>query len=254
MSNEKEKAMHGRGAEIHASVDEALRTIKVSCDPLENAIQALSDYLSVLRKTSPENILLLEALESVRFDMKTVLYRDRYPAVLVNDGNGDIMVLPVVETFHYMRILQRAMDSAPSGSIHEESRSILTALIAAVDTSLKSRVGQEYDEIKSSRQAGMNYLYIRYLDYMYDCFAPEMKKDELPTLFTLLCKQIMHSKKYSHQEREYLERFRIYEYDGFMEYCDDWLERNYEEDIFLEDVIMDMGYPKCGLYRNFTYE
>lgn len=228
---------------INVKVDDKLSKLSISSSMFEELTQTISDYLTVFRKnTHEDDVVILEVMEFLRYKIRKALgYSNNLP-MPDNYEHNDCVELPIIEAFFYNRILQRAMDAAPEKSIHAERRETLATHIMAIDHELSTYVDQDYDEIVAADQEHVSFVYIDYLSYVYEHYSPQLMMGDRISLLMLLYKQIMRMKERPMQEKERLSFYHIQEYRPFKHYCDNWQKENEEEEIFLEDIIEDVGF------------
>lgn len=217
---------------IKVSADSYFMKLTIACNQpsRDTLIQSFTCILHLLRPIKAENTVpCLETLEMLRYKLRCLQDQD------------DIFTLSPIEAYCYIQTLRYAIEhyKLKHSLLFEQAETVEVFIKQILETI--GCVTEKKHDFYSVCEApfAVSFIYIQYLNQIYENATRGLTTLERIELFLRLCKRIPIENLDTIKNDRH-----ILPYGVFHDRCNDWMQRNGMEDICLEEVMEDESFMK----------
>ncbi|MDL2317951.1 hypothetical protein LJC74_02490 [Eubacteriales bacterium OttesenSCG-928-A19] len=220
-----------------ARAEKSFKQIQIffSRQDITELIRSMDETLEVFRKQAWDGLMpVLEVLESLRFKIQCALYTDN--SIEKNQPLYSFALSPV-QAFYYARLLDKAFnDHLKAGNeLPSEHRERIMLFMQKMNNPIKEAIDEnEYYRLTSINQYDVSFLYIQYLNFLYEDRLQEPSSKKNLALLIMLCDGAQGNQSNN----------RILPYDVFSQRCDTWMRKHNTDYICLDEIIADESFSK----------
>lgn len=134
----------------------------------------------------------------------------------------------------------------PSAKVNDATA--LLDFCAIIDAVISETLGEaEYHRLTQGQFQETSSTYHEYLNHLYQCHSPRLNSADKKDLLAHLFDQLMKKDNHMQATAKYWSGcVTICPYDTFSRLCEIWMERNEEEDIFCDELLVDDDFISRG--------
>ena len=207
-------------------------------------IRGITNCLAIMRKNVVDDYITeLELLEMLRIWIRGSRLKEIETAQFDKPIDMEYpcsFEISHVDAFYYSQIIQQALSyDYIDLTVPTEEKECIELLISRITEPLSACIGiEEYEKITSGKQHQINYIYIRYLDHLYEHepYLPPLTLTEPP--LAMLCSQI-NADNGEPEIMNLQSSYHILPFDRFHQLCTKWMRRHNTDYICLDEIIAD---------------
>lgn len=179
---------------------------------------------------------LTEMLDTLRYQIRLGYHVD-----------GHVCIPFVIAFFMIQIVKQHIYDKPLSPPVNDDEASLMR-FFSAIDNLMSEVLGiVAYQGLLRGKHQDATYMYYMYLNHLYQCHSPRLsgadKKDLLLHLFSQLYQQNDSTPVSVQYQSGYV---TICTSEDFDISCQNWMDRNKEDDIFLDEILVDAEFISRG--------